>query len=278
MSAWLATMASAAFGAGDFLGGVASRRAESRWVVLIAMVAGLCPLAAIIVVKGSSFEGSPSVWSLIAGLGFAMGVSLLYRALSQGCMLQVAPITAIIAIVVPAIVDIACGNADVQPRWFVGILAAVTSGTLLGVARNESGARADLRTIGMALLAGSGFALFYVGLQRADAGNENPWTILTIRLVASVVAMAAALGARRPAFRPLGLAVAVMAGICDGAATVLLMLAFSNGGLAENSAIASLYPATTMVLAILFLKERPTFFQSIGLAMAVPAILLLKTT
>ncbi|HUA79631.1 MAG TPA: DMT family transporter [Dyella sp.] len=274
----MATMASAMFGAGDFFGGVASRRTDARLVVLVAMVAGLAPLAAVIVAEGSRFNGVSAFWSVIAGLGFAAGVSLLYRALSQGRMLQVAPITAIIAIAIPTVVDMAYGNAHVHAKWLVGILAALASGTLLGAARNESGARADLRTIGMALLAGSGFGLFYVGLKRASIGNEDPWTVLGIRFVAVIATMIAALGTPRATHRTFGLAVAIVAGVFDGAATVLLMIAFSHGGLAGNSAIASLYPATTMLLAILFLKERPTFFQSIGLAMALPAVLLLQTT
>ncbi|MER8460911.1 EamA family transporter [Mesorhizobium sp. M1348] len=83
---------------------------------------------------------------------------------------------------------------------------------------------------------------------------------------------------RSEVLQPRSLGVSVCAGLLDGTANVLLMLAFATGGLAETAAVASLYPVATILLAVAVLRERPSIPQGIGLLMAIPAVLLLKSS
>jgi len=279
VSVLVATLASVAFGAGDFLGGLAARRIDSRQVVAIAMITGLVPFGAVVAIYESvSLDRASAPWHLLAGIGFAAGVSLLYRALSEGRMLQVAPITAVIAIAFPAIVDLMTGSAG-GAHLIVGLIAATLSSVLLGSSSGTepNRSKAGAATVLMALTAGLGFAFFYIGLHRVNAGGEGVWAVLLIRLIALAVTAIPALTVPYKALDVPGLAIAAGAGIFDGAANLLLMRAFATGGLAETAAIASLYPVTTIVLAIAILRERPSILQGLGLLLAVPAIFLLKT-
>ena len=71
---------------------------------------------------------------------------------------------------------------------------------------------------------------------------------------------------------------AICGGLLDGLANLLMLWAFTTGKLAQTAAIASLYPVSTILLAMLFLRERPSILQGAGLMLAIPSILLLKST
>jgi len=130
MSVTAASLAAAAFGAGDFLGDVAARGSDWRHVVSVALGAGLLMLGVAAYFGGDHAGTLPLTWCMSAGVGFAVGVSLLYRALAEGRMTQVAPITAVIAIVVPTFVDILAGKA-VTGHLILGLGAAGLSTALL---------------------------------------------------------------------------------------------------------------------------------------------------
>ena len=77
---------------------------------------------------------------------------------------------------------------------------------------------------------------------------------------------------------PRSICIAVGAGIFDGTANLLLMMAFATGRLSETSAVASLYPVATILLAVTVLRERPSRTQGIGLLLVIPSIFLLKSS
>ena len=77
---------------------------------------------------------------------------------------------------------------------------------------------------------------------------------------------------------PLGRAwtLAVACGVVDAVANVFLLLALRGGGdLAVVSALTALYPAGTVLLAALVLRERIATVQWIGLVLALIAGVLL---
>lgn len=276
MGVMAASLAAAAFGAGDFIGGVAARSTDWRPVVSVAMGAGLLVLGVAAYVESPSAAAPPLSWCLSAGVAFALGVSLLYRALAEGRMTEVAPITAIVAIAVPAVVDILTGKV-VTGHFILGLAVAGLSAILLS---RIGGGRALVWNRSVALVAvgaGLGLALFYIGLDQVVSAGGGIRGVLLVRATAFVVTAAVALKGRRPAFHLRCFGMAAGAGLLDGTANQLLMLAFATGGLAETSAIASLYPVATILLAVAFLRERPTKSQGVGLLLAGPAILLLKS-
>src|SRR5262245_12171997 len=96
-------LASAAFyGAADFLGGLASRRAGAIAVVVIAQCSGLAALVLMLPLLPPSTPGHDDwIWGAVAGITGGIGVALLYRALAMGSMAIIAPITAVCAVIVP---------------------------------------------------------------------------------------------------------------------------------------------------------------------------------
>ncbi|MBM2712897.1 EamA family transporter [Mesorhizobium caraganae] len=276
MSVVAASLAAAAFGAGDFLGGVAARRLDWRAVVLVALGSGLPVLGmAAYCLDETSGVSLPLLWCLCAGLGFALGVSLLYRALAEGRMTEVAPITAIVAITVPAVVDVLTGKA-LTGHLAIGLVAACLSAVLLSGLGGQREAVQNRSGVIVAIVAGLGLAIFYIGLDQVDAAGAGVRGVLAIRATAFLAVAAFALRRGSCSFKPRSLGMAVAAGLLDGTANLLLMIAFATGGLAETSAIASLYPGATILLAIAILHERPSSIQGIGLLLAAPAIFLLK--
>ncbi|MBB6413853.1 EamA family transporter [Mesorhizobium sangaii] len=277
MSILAASLAAATFGAGDFLGGVAARDSDWRQVVSVALGVGLLVLGAAACFGGGPAGTLPMAWCLSAGTGFAR-VSLLYRALAEGQMTQVAPLTAAVAIAVPAFVDILAGKAVTGPLVLGLVAAGFSAAFLSGLVGGWRDGLRNRSTLMVALGAGLGLALFYIGLDRVEVAGGGIRGLLLVRATAFVATAAVTLRCRGGALHPRSLGIAAGAGVLDGTANLLLMMAFATGGLAETSAIASLYPVATIVLAIAVLRERPSRSQAIGLLLVIPAIFLLKST
>jgi drug/metabolite transporter (DMT)-like permease len=278
MSLAAASMAAAAFGVGDFLGGLAGRGADWRQIVPVALGAGL-----LVLVPAASFQSGftaplPMAWCLSAGAGYAVGVSLLYRALSEGQMTEIAPITAVVAIAVPAVIDILTGKA-MTAHLVMGLASTGLSAALL--AGPSGGWRKSIRNhslVVIAIGAGLGLALFYIGLDRVDAAGGGTWGVLFVRATAFVLTAAVALRHPGKVLHPRSIGIAVGAGLFDGTANLLLMMAFATGRLAETSAVASLYPVATILLAVTVQRERPSRTQGMGLLLVIPSIFLLKSS
>lgn len=276
MSVWAASLAAAAFGAGDFLGGLAARNGHWSRVVAVALGAGLAVIGLAALFVGPVPAALPMGWCLVAAAGFAVGISLLYRALAAGTMVEVAPISAIVAIVLPALVDIGAG-AEVTRNLILGLCAAVLSGVL--VTGPPTGRSAmDRRHLCIAVAAGLGFALFYVGLDRIAASGAGLWGLFIVRGAALAALLVPSVLHANDRMSNKSVLAATCGGLFDGLANLLMLVAFSTGKLAQTAAIASIYPVSTILLAMLFLRERPSILQAAGLLLAIPSILLLKST
>jgi drug/metabolite transporter (DMT)-like permease len=134
----------------------------------------------------------------------------------------------------------------------------------------------DLRGVTYALAAGLGFGLFFVALSHVgdDAGL---WPLVAARVASvSAVGLLALVGRVPRAFPPPGArALTFAAGSLDAAANVLYLLAVREGMLSVVAVLAALYPVSTIVLARVVLHERFARLQRLGLALALPAAILM---
>ena len=251
----LALCAAALWGAGDFLGGFASRRTAVLVVRFWSQLAGLAGLVAWVVWSGA---GRPGVVATLAALGAGLagvvGLACLYRGLAVGAMGIVAPISAT-SPVVPLVVDLARGRSPGTVQW-LGIVVALTGVVL--VSRQPGAGRAPVVAagVGLALAAALGFGLFVVGLGVA-AQESSSWAAATARF-ASVCTIVAALAATRTSVRCsqrlLPLIVAV--GIFDAGANALIAEAATRGSIGIIAVLSALYPVVTILLARALLHER----------------------
>jgi len=266
VSALLALGAALAWGTGDFLGGLASRRAHVVTVLLVSQLAGLAGLAAWLALSRDPWPGLHEIAPAAgAGLAGVVGLAALYRGLALGAMAIVAPISAA-SPVVPLAIDAINGSTPTGLQW-VGVGAALAGIVVLSRQPGGAGRRVAAGT-GLALVAACGFGLFVVGLDAAADGSV-PWAVTTARATASMLALAVALTARIPVRAPRSLLpVLVAVGVFDAGANALVAAATTLGAAGIVAVLSALYPLTTIVLARLVLGERVDGWRRAGGAIA----------
>jgi uncharacterized membrane protein len=272
----LALASAVVYGAADFCGGLASRRATSFAVVAVSQAAGLVVLLLLLPWLGGDASAADLAWGAAAGLAGAVGLVLFYRALAEGVMSAVAPVTAVTAAAVPVFVGVALGER--LGVWAaLGIGLALVAVVLVAAEGGLSSLlRARVGSLTPALLAGAGFGLFFVLLdQTGDDAGLTPLIGARVVSVAFVVLLAMA-GRQSLRIPGSALPIVLLAGVGDMAANALFLLATQQGGqLAIVGVLASLYPASTVLLAQLVLRERLAGTQVAGLGAAVAAVTLI---
>ena len=276
----LGLLVAATYGAGDFFGGLASRRRSAAVVVLWSQVVGLVGLALLVPLLGGSPTAGDVGVGALAGIVGLSGVLLLYRGLGAGRMSVVAPVTAVGAAFVPFVVGVAGGDGLPATR-----LAGAAS-ALLGVAlvsrpaADEAPAGTGSRAgpgLELALGVGAGIAFGVVFVLLAAVGDDaGLWPVLVQRCASVPVILTATALLRRPRWvGPADLRLIVPAGICDAGANALFVLAARAGALSVVGVVSSLYPAATVLLAALVVHERIGRAQGLGLALAGLGVILL---
>jgi len=278
MAYLLSLLAAGFYGAADFTGGLATRRAAAIPVVLLSQACGLVLVAlALPLFPAASPHAADLWWGAVAGLTGGAGVALLYRALARGTMSIVAPTTAVIAVALPVMTSIGLGE---RPGWVpvIGILLGILSIVLVGLQPAQasvtpSAARAS--GVGPALLAGIGVGLFLIALAQARR-EAGLWPLLTDR-IASVAffAILAAVGRRSLRLPQQIVVLAVGGGTLDMIANGLYLFAVQIGPFSAVVTLCSLYPASTVLLARGVLGERLSAWQTAGVVTAIVAVLLI---
>jgi drug/metabolite transporter (DMT)-like permease len=267
VTALLALGAALAWGGGDFLGGLSSRRAHVLTVLVVSQLVGLAGLVGWLLIARDPWPGIEDVAPAVgAGLAGVIGLAALYRGLALGAMAIVAPISAASPLV-PLVVDAANGSV---PSAVQGVgIAAVLVG--VGVLSREPRSRGRVRVtggVGLALVAALGFGVFFVSIDAA-ADASVPWAATTARATASVLVVAVAVGTRvtlRPPRRLLPMVAAV--GLLDATGNALVAGATTLGAAGVVAVLSAVYPLTTIVLARLVLGERVDPLRRAGGAMA----------
>lgn len=277
-AAALALASALSYGLSDFFGGLLSKT-RSVWMVATASQL-TAALATALIALFAAGDPRPEdfAWGAAAGLGGAVGISFLYRGLSRGRMGVVAPISGTGAALVPVVVGLATGDDPSTVAW-VGIVLAFPAIYLIPQTDAEQEPALDQRPptssgAGDGVIAGLGFgALFALVGQFGDDAGFMPLA-LTQLVVGAAVALAA-IALRQPWLpRGPGLLPVFAFGLLGTAASALFLLATRQGLLTVVSVIAALYPASTVAMAALVLRERIGRLQKAGLALAAAAVVL----
>ncbi len=266
MAALLALGAALAWGAGDFLGGLTSRKAPVLMVLGVSQFIGFAGLLVWLAIARDPWPGGGEIAAAAgAGLAGAVGLAALYRGLALGAMAIVAPISAA-SPVVPLAVDAARGTTPSGTQW-LGI-GAVLVGIVVLSHQPTSGERRLANGAGLAVIAALGFGLFVVGIDSA-ADESIVWATTTARGTSSalVVVTALAVGVSLRPARPL-LPVLIAIGVFDTGANVLVATATTFGAAGIVAVLSALYPLTTIVLARVLLGERVDRLRRAGGAVA----------
>ncbi len=257
-----------AWGTSDFLGGYATRRANAFAFTSVVNAGGLILVGSLAAASRAPLPSEHTVaWALAAGVSGGASLAIFYRALSSGRMGVTAPVAAVLSAAIPALVAmITQGLPGKVPM--LGFAFAVVG--LWLITRAEDGSAPE--GIGLAIVAGVGFAGFYLCAHQAGAGSA--FWIATLTRSGGLVVTGLIVIAQRT-FRNIttaGVLWGVLTGGIDSIGTVLFVLASQSGRLDEAVVLSSLYPAITVLLAHLFLKEHFTRWRLLGLLAALAAV------
>jgi drug/metabolite transporter (DMT)-like permease len=294
------------WGASDFAGGYGSRRANTFVLTAFSHLCAFALMFAIAFAQHGAFPSGASIlWALLAGAIGGFSLAIFYRALASGQMGLTAPISALLGAAIPTMVDIALEGSP--SRWTVGgfglaifaIWMIARPEPLRGEAShekslhkesfekrasherpldnkdNEPSIKADspARPAGVATaaLAGVGFAGFYLCVHQAS--GSPAWIAVISRIGSLATTSVAVIATRAPLRldRPRA-ALGMLAGFFDISASALFIFASQRGRLDQAVVITSLYPAVTVVLARLVLKEHFSLWKFVGLLAALAAV------
>lgn len=270
----LALLCAAAYGASDFIGGVVSRRSSAWPVAFVVQSASAASLLLAAPFVPSTAGANDLAWGVAAGLGSGVGVSFLFRGFAAGRMSVVAPLSGVGAAVLPVLTGLALGERF-GLLVLLGLVVAIPGIWLVSAGEDAPGephpdsgpARQSPVDNGVldGLLAGVGFAVTFIGLGQVSEG-AGLWPLVATQLssMMTVPLLALAFAVRvfpvpRSALR------AWYAGPFSAAAGLAFYLATTQGLLSVAAVLASLYPAVTILLAVLLLRERIGRGQVVGL-------------
>lgn len=262
------------WGAGDFSGGLASKRTHVLLVVLLAQCIGTLSLLGVTLGVAEPLPPA-SDFFIAAGAGIAgmLGLVAFYHGLARYQMGPVASVTAAISAIVPIGVG-ACLEGVPGTMDTLGFVLAIAAVCI--ITRTGAGRAVQLRSLVLSLIAGLGFATFFIAIDLASRTSVL-WIVVGGRSAALVLLATVMRLIRRrwekPAPRQLPLI--ALAGLFDTAGNTFYALAASAGRLDMAAVLASLYPATTVLLAWVVLKERLSPQQWLGVLTALCAVVLL---
>ncbi len=269
----LALASSIGYGSGDYLGGISARRAPAPLVTAFSGLAALVVLLAGIPLVGGRASPADFAWAAAAGLCASAGAPLIYHALALGPVSLASPALSVVALAVPVFVGLALGERPAPLAW-VGVALAVASMPLLARTAQHEGAHTPAqirRTLWVSTLAGLAGGGFLVCIARVPS-HAGLWPLVLARGVSVAILMVVVLARGLPPVPPAGARlVSLGAGVFDSAANVLFWFAVQGGSLALVSALISLAPATTVLLARALLSERWSVPQRFGLLLALGA-------
>lgn len=258
------------------MGGLATRRSTMFSVAMLAQAVGFVLLLAVMPLFPGHLTRDAVIYGALGGICGGVGIALLYHALSIGKMGVVSPITAVLAASLPLGIGVARGER-LSIAQGAGIAVALVAVVLISLS-SENG-RFEFSTAGVREAIASGIALggFYVFLALAGS-RTGMYPLLFARLASALfLLLLAALLRKRivPARQTVGLI--AIAGALDMTANCLYVLAVYAGYLSIAAVLTSLYPASTVFLARIVLKERLSAIQKAGVACALAGVLLIAS-
>ena len=277
----LALASAVLYGSADFFGGLTARRANTIATVVWSQFAGLVLLLlALPFLPATTVSTRDWIWGFVAGFSGGIGVAFLYRALAVGTMAVVAPTTAVIAAMIPVLFAFATGER-LRPLTFAGVALALVA--IFLVSRPPSSVKADISKphrgvppgFGLALLSGVSVGIFFLSLARTSTA-AGMWPLIAARISSITLFVVIAVVAKRTLrMTRTAATTATLGGALDMAANAVYMTAARIGPLSIVVTLASLYPASTVLLARWILHEHLSRTQIAGLVCALAAVMII---
>jgi drug/metabolite transporter (DMT)-like permease len=279
----LLALASAFFyGSGDFLGGQATRRLNAYQVLALASVSGFVLMAGLAWYLREPLPSTASLfWAGIAGVCGSLGLALLFYGLATRGSAIVSPVSGVVGALLPVLYTLL--NSGLPESTQILGFAVAVPGIWLVTASSNADQRRALSGLGLGVLAGIGFGLFFILIARVDDGALFA-PLAFLKIVACLLGLGMLLAWRRlrdvplPGLRsnPRAVLTALLSGLLDPTANAFYLAATRLARLDVVVVITSLYPAFTVVLARLITMEQISWKQWIGIGLCLAAIALIS--
>lgn len=287
LTAVLSLSGALVFGAADFLGGLAAKRLGAVLATAVSALAGTVALMVAIPVLGGEWHAADLLWGAAAGVTGAVAIGLLYACLAIGPMSILSPLTALVSAVMPMVWEFLRGERLGQlSYWALGV--ALVAVVLVGFVPERGAVRPSLRGIVMGIGSGAAIGAFFIIIDQTSASSGL--VPLAVNSAVTAIIMFAAVGvlallrarvrapqpadlgaARAPVRTTADLRLAAACGLVNATANALLLLGIRAGDLSIAAVLGAMYPAGTILLAALVLKERIAPVQWAGLVLALVA-------
>ena len=263
------------WGAGDFSGAIASKKMNSKNVVIFSQIFGFFLLVSLALITSEPYTSILDlVWGALSGISGAVGLVYLYEGLATGKMSVIAPISGILSVLIPFLTSLLL-NGLPKILNLLGILVAFLAVWFL--ARSTEKVKVQVYDIKIGIIAGFGFGLFFVLIDQIQ-NDVIFWPLAVSRLISIILLILVTFLSKelkKPTLKQLP--VISFAGIIDVGGNAFFVLSAQVWRLDIASALSSFYPAFTVLLSWLILGEKLSWYQFIGLILSLFAILLLTT-
>lgn len=273
------------YGFADFFGAIASKRLRPVLVTGLAGWAGLILLVGAVTFGGfrAVYSADAIFWGLLGGIFSTLGLSCLYKALSIGPISIVSPLSAVVGGLIPTIIGVAFLGENFDWLSWLAIALILIAVVLVASAPQTESSKLQPAGIAYGVGAGVGIGGVLVCLHLAPkAAGLAPVILMRLEngiLLGGFALVLLALGkAKAEEFRGLSLRIwaAIFAtGLLDAFANLLFVVGSRIGSLTVISVLTVLYPAGTILLARIVLKEKLALNQSLGIFLALGASTLL---
>lgn len=266
-------ISSASWGAADFIGGLATKKSTSIRVLYLAELAGLIPFLILALATREPIpSGSDLLWGAFSSIIGLSGLILLYRALAEGQMTIAAPVSALLAAFIPVIFGSLTLGFPFTPT-LIGFGLAFIAVWLISQS-DSTNWRFSFSDLRLPLFSGLFFGFYFIAIHKATL-NAFYWPLTSARLTGFLALGLFALITRQPAMPPRSVwGLCLINGVIDIAGNAFYILSAHTGRIDVAAVLGALYPASTVLLAWVFLKEKISLTQTVGIVLAFIAIVL----
>jgi len=266
-------LSSASWGAADFIGGLATKKSTSIRVLYLAEIAGFVPFLLLAIFLHEPIPSAADLlWGAFSSLIGLSGLIFLYRALAEGQMTIAAPVSALFAALIPVIFGtLTLGLPSLATM--IGFGLAFIAVWLISQTDSIHW-RFSIADLRLPLISGFFFGFYFLAIHKATL-NAFFWPLTSARFAGFVVLGLFALFTRQPAMPPREVwGLCIVNGVIDIAGNAFYILSAHTGRIDVAAVLGALYPAATVLLAWLVLKERITPIQTLGIILVFIAIVL----
>lgn len=269
----MAFLSALVWGSADFTGGMATRRRDQYQVLVLSALCGLGLLIIAALIFRESFPTWNGVfWAALAGLSGTVGIAALYKGLAIGESAVVAPTSAVIGAGLPVAFGFLIDGLP-DPLRLIGFLLAFVGIWIVSQTSTEKTGE-HRKGFLLAVVGGLGFAGFMIFMSRVDSAKVfTPLIVSRVMVLAGAWFMLKITNKSFPVVR--GNWISMLAGALDAGGNIFFMLAKHFTRLDTAVVLSSLYPAATVILTGLILKERISLKQWGGVIVCLAAIILI---